>query len=183
MGRVAEGALVAVLLACLFFLAHKGREEQRAYEARVAAVTAFAEQETTRADSAVAAATAASARADSLDNAAGGRAQVVRARVDEIRVVAVPDTCVPFVAPRDSLLDEALAAVAEEKQAYEEQKRATDAVRLAYGAVRVVNDSLRTVLDARPKPRPWYMPTLSITAGAGLRGLDVVVGASWEIRL
>jgi hypothetical protein len=61
----------------------------------------------------------AEARADSVQTFATERVRVVRERVVEVREVEVPASAQPFVAQRDSIIDELLVAVDEKDEAIE----------------------------------------------------------------
>ena len=146
-----------------------------------------------RADSAVTRATRAEAwvdtldaRIDSLTQAVGDsvvvlvkRDTVIRVRVDSVRALPVPDTCAPFVAVRDSLLDEALASAESWKRAYGQQVLIAGLLKASRDTLRVSLDSALAVLRERPKP-PSLLG-LGATCGLGLRGYDCAVGVTVRV--
>lgn len=172
--------VVAVLVTT--FSAIRDRRERDAYEARAERTEQVADSLLQLADSALASADEHTTRADSLEQEADGLRAQVRARVAVIREVEVPDTCAPFVAPRDSALDDALAVADAYEAALEESVRAGAAKDVAIASLRVGYDSLATVLRARPKPAEWWKPTIGVTVGACSNG-DVpcaAVGLTWS---
>ena len=119
------------------------------------------------------------ARADSIERDATQRLQQVRERVVALHDEVVPDTCAPFVAPRDTLLDEALAAADTLRVALDETRLALGAKDSTIAALRTSHDTLRAVVrDAR---RSWK-PTLGVTVGACTSGdfPCAAVGLTWR---
>jgi hypothetical protein len=141
----------------------------REWNERVEEVVRFAEEETARADSAVAEADVWQSRADSIAIEAEARSPIIRERIRLVRdSVPVPDTCYAVVAQRDSLIDEALAEADDWRLAYAAEKAAAEALRSGYNSLLVVNDSLLAVLDDRPRPRPRWAPSLQMGVFAGV---------------
>jgi hypothetical protein len=182
-GWGAAAIIATVVVVGTSVAAHRRNMETRAWEARVQQAEQAAREARTRADSAIVVADSLQTQAQLLFSRAGERIQTVRARVEEVRAVVVPDTCISLVASRDTLIDDALAAAETAQQAYGAERVVAQTLRGSYEGMRVSNDSLLAVLAARPRPRTWWKPTLGVTAGLGVRGLDAVVGLTWEIRL
>ena len=105
----------------------------------------------------------ATARAMRIDTVATERVRVVRERVVELREVEVPAIAQPFVAARDSIIDELLVVVDEKDEVIAEYVTAADFLRQQVGLMTMRGDSLVAVLDQRPGPRKWWIPS----AGAG----------------
>lgn len=122
------------------------------------------------------------ARADSIERDATERVRQVRERVVALRAVVTPDTCAPFVAPRDSAIDDALAAADTLGLALDEARLALRAKDSMIGVLRLSHDSLLAVVRERPKPRPKWKPSLGVTVGACSTGEApcAAVGLTWS---
>jgi len=184
-----EIGLVALLLVSAFVVIRMDvadRRQWREWEetrdsvaAHVAAEAQAAADATLRADSAEARAAAAEAVADEL----AGR---TRERVVEVRRVEVPVAAQPFVAPRDSIIDDLVVE--------------NDSLRAANGALHEANDELRAalwgtqrsvaelqeVIDLVPGPKAWWKPELGAGVFVGLcTGNEVCAGSgltlTWRI--
>lgn len=183
--------LVVAAVVVLAFLAGAqagDRSAAKEWEARAMAATdssrvamAAVAEATAAADSAEARADAALARADSL----GRRTPE---RVVEVREVEVPAYAVPFVAPRDSIIDDLLAENTALRVAEMERKAEVVSLRVALGRATASIASLQAVLDDRPRPAPWWRPSVGLGAfvgvcdnGRGCKGLGLT--ASWRIAL
>lgn len=169
--RVPRNLLIAVvvLVAAAAVSGYCVDAKFRAWNERVETVLEFAEEETARADSAVAEADVWQSRADSIAIEAEARSPIIRERIRLVRdSVPVPDTCYAVVAQRDSLIDAALAEADRWRAAYEAERSAADRLREGYNALLVVSDSLVAVLEDRPKPRPRWLPSLQVGLFAGI---------------
>ncbi|MEE8608890.1 MAG: hypothetical protein V3S55_14895 [Nitrospiraceae bacterium] len=107
-------------------------------------------------------------RADSLDASATGRVRVVRERVVEVREVEVPAIARPFVAVRDSIIDELLVAVDEKDDAIAEYVSVNEFLRQESQKFEIRGDSLEAVLLDRPGPRKWWMPQTGVGGFVGM---------------
>jgi hypothetical protein len=105
-----------------------------------------------------------SARADSLAENARERGRQVKSRVAAVRAVVAPDTCAPFVAQRDSIIDEQDSVIGTWERAYDASLRAIGDLKLSNEALQVRGDTLAAALSARPKPRSRLIPS----PGAGV---------------
>ena len=105
----------------------------------------------------------AEARAEAVNTQATERVRVVRERVVEIREVEVPSIAQPFVAVRDSIINELLVVVDEKDEVIAEYVSVVDFLRKQSRKFEIRGDSLEAVLIDRPGPRKWWMPQL----GAG----------------
>lgn len=107
-------------------------------------------------------------RADSLDVSATERVRVVRERVVEVREVEVPAIARPFVAARDSIIDELLVAVDEKDEAIAEYVSVNEFLRRESQKFEIRGDSLEAVLIDRPGPRKWWMPQTGVGGFVGM---------------
>lgn len=148
-------------------------EQSRADSARAVAAVL-------QADSAERVATAAEARANEL-------AERTRERVVEVREVEVPAEAEPFVAPRDSIIDELLVENDNLRTANAHLRVAVDTLRAALFRTQGTVRDLQVVLEERPGPRPVWQPEvgLGVFAGACTDGPCAGVGltATWRVPL
>lgn len=178
-------ALAAALAVGGLFVDTKFRE----WNERAEHALAFAEEESARADSLHSEADALRERADSIAADASARSPVIRERIRLVRdTVQVPDTCVSFVAQRDSIIDEVVEQADAWEDAYIAEREAHDLTRAAYSLLLGVNDSLRVVLEDRPRPRPTFMPSLEVGPFVGFCAdgrpcVGVGVGLTFKVRL
>ena len=100
--------------------------------------------------------------ADSLKQQSTERVRVVRERVVEVREVEVPAIARPFVAQRDSIIDELLGVVEMQEEVIEEYVTVAEFLRRQSGAFEMRGDSLEAVLLDRPGPRAWWMPKTGV---------------------
>lgn len=183
-GRAAVGLVVILVIAASLgrLYTHQAGE----WEQRAASAAERARAERVRADSATAAAAFATAQADSLARAADQREVKVRERIVYLRAQPVPDSCQTFTAPRDSVIDSLLVVVDDWKGAYHVQSAASSSLRTANRILSESNDSLLQVIDARPRPRPWYIPEIGVGPFVGACTTGPCAGAgltlSWRIR-
>lgn len=160
--------------------------EFREWNRRVEEVQEFAESETARADSAVARGRAAQAAAD-LTRAEAVRLTIAnRERIAALDTV-VPEECEEVVAVRDTLIREVLVESDTWRLAFEKQRKASTQFISAQRRQSVVIDSLMLVLDARPRPRPAWLPTVSVGPFVGfcVNGqpcAGIGVGLTWKVR-
>ena len=121
-----------------------------------------------RADSAIAAAASIGGVAIWLALAAEGRAQGARERVVVVDTVVVPAPCVPFTAPRDTIIDTLFVAVDTWRTAFDEGIAANTLLRDGLTLVTESRDSLALVLADRPGRRQWWVPQLGMGGFAGV---------------
>lgn len=184
-----ELGLVALLLGIVWFAIHSAQRNSAAWaewEETRDSVLAEAEAEaraaadaTLRADSAEARAAAAQAMADEL-------AERTRERVVEVRRVEVPVEAEPFVAPRDSIIDDLLVVVDSLSEANYQLAEANDELRMALFGLERTNAALQEVIADVPGPEPWWKPQLGAGVFVGLcTGNEVCSGAgltlTWRI--
>jgi hypothetical protein len=155
---IATAVLVAAVVVSGWCVDARFRE----WNERVERVEEFAEAETARANAEADRADGEKARADSAVTAARERAPEIRERIVRVREESPPDPA------RDSIIDDLAADNEQLVQAYDSVSTAYDRLRGSYNSLLVVNDSLSTVLDARPKPRPRWMPSLQVGVFAGV---------------
>jgi hypothetical protein len=152
----------------------------------VQTVEALAASERARADSLAGRARELAVRADSLARRTARVDTVLRTRIVEVRAQPVPDTCAPWIAERDSLIDAAVAQADSWREAYGQQVLVTGLLEAAQAGLRLANDSLSAVLAGRPRPPPWWRPTLGIGPFTGVCTSGVCAGVgvtlSWRIR-
>lgn len=184
-----EIGLVALLLGIVWFAIHSTQRHSAAWaewEETRDSVLAQAEVEaqaaadaTLRADSAEARAAAAQAVADEL-------ATRTRERVVEVRRVEVPVAAQPFVAPRDSIIDDLSEENDSLRVANSALHEANNELRAAlWGTQRSVAE-LRGVIDLVPGPKAWWKPELGAGMFVGLcTGNEVCAGTgltlTWRI--
>lgn len=174
-------ALMAVALVAAAFSAVWIRKEWSRFEARAVRAEQVADSLGQVADSAFVVADEHAVRADSAEVAADELRAQVAARVAVVREVVVPDTCAPFVAVRDSLIDDALETADSYKAALDERVAEVVALRTAGRVLEESNDSLLAVLRARPKPRSRLIPSVGVTVGVCSTGDApcAAVGLTW----
>lgn len=175
-------AILAISIGYGFFYRHSRSEwetrvertlnDAKAWEARAGVFRQLAEQH--------------EARAEAIDSKATERVRVVRERVVEVREVEVPAIAQPFVAVRDSIIDELLVVVDEKDEAIEEYVSVVDFLRRESASFEVRGDSLEAVLIDRPGPRKWWMPQTGVGGFVGMcSGGGVCSGVgltlSWSI--
>jgi hypothetical protein len=173
-----------LVLAAITYGLFEYRDE---WNARVEHALEFAASETERADAAEAVADTAQARADSLASLAAVADTVLIDRIVRVRAEPVPDTCAPFVARRDSIIDEAVARGDRWRGAYFAKSKEATSLREALAAVRVANDTLVAVLNDRPIPLPAWVPEIRAGAFGGMCTTGpcagVGVGVTWRIKI
>lgn len=157
------------------------------WEARAEAAERFSAEKQWEAAKAEQRADSAAAVADSLARSADERGAQRARRVAEVRGVEAPDTCLPFVAPRDTIIDQLVVEVGEWRGAFEAERLASTELRRAVTALEVGNDSLLSVIQTRPSARPWWIPELGAGPGVFVTPAgEVRVGAgihlSWRLR-
>jgi hypothetical protein len=103
-------------------------------------------------------------RAERAEQSARERGRQVKSRVAAVRAVVAPDTCAPFVAQRDSIIDEQDSVIGTWERAYDASLRAIGDLKLSNEALQVRGDTLAAALSARPKPRSRLIPS----PGAGV---------------
>ena len=182
---------IAAVVAAVVISGYCVDAEFRRWNDRVERALAFAVTEAARADTAVVLAAAISARADSIAAEAAARAPLIRERIRVVRdtvLLPVPDTCRPVVAQRDSIIDDLVVESDQWRVAYFEGKDAASMLLQSYNFLRTAYDSLVVVLEARPKPRSRWAPTLHVGAIAGIcttgqfcAGLGAGVGIEFKI--
>lgn len=156
---------VAVLsIAYSLFYQHQRGE----WESRVEAALDDAKVWEAQAEVFEALADSAEARAEARDARAIERVRVVRERVVEVREVEVPAIAQPFVAVRDSIIDELFLVVAEKDEVIAEFVSVVDFLRREAGLFEIRGDSLEAVLIDRPAPRKWWMPKAGVGPFAGM---------------
>jgi len=160
-------AAVIVLVAAAAFAGIQARRSQE-WENRAVAALASADTLQARADSLVAVADAAEERARQLAWMADEMGRQVRERVERVRDVAVPDTCAPFVVPRDAIIDTLVIVVESWRTAFDEQIKAGVALRSSNLTLRSAVDSLEAVLRDRPGSRSPWVPKLGLGAFTGI---------------
>ena len=179
---VALAAIVVASVAFGFWYDHAAGQ----WDARVESALGEARAADIRSELYLEQAIDASARAEALAEEAGERVQVVTERVVEIREVMVPDTCIPLVAPRDSVIDTLFVAVDEWKEAYETEVSGAALLRLGLQEQTTRGDSLVAVLQDRPGPRKWWVPGVGVGAFTGFCSGETCSGVgvtlSWRIR-
>lgn len=142
--------------------------EWREWDRRATAAEARSDTLSAYADSLVFVADSAIARGDSLAFVADTATGRVVVRWREVAAEPAPDTCAPFLAARDSVISDALAAAADWELAYDTLYTAAARLRVAYDTLHIAHDSLRVVLADRPRLRPWWAPKVSVGAFAGV---------------
>lgn len=132
-------------------------------------------------------ANSAEVRAEAVNVKATERVRVVRERVVEVREVEAPAIAQPFVAVRDSIIDELLVVVKEKDEAIAEYVSVVAFLRQESKAFELRGDSLEVVLEDRPGPRKWWMPKLGLGPFTGVcqgggfcSGVGVTL--SWSIQ-
>jgi hypothetical protein len=161
-------AAVVLVVAAAAVAGHFARSSQE-WEHRASSALASADTMRVRADSLVAVADAADERARQLAIVADEVGRQVRERVVAVRGVAVPDTCAPFVVPRDRIIDTLLLVSDDWRLALDEQIRSGAALRGANLSLQMAVDSLYDVLDDRPTRRRFTLiPKVGVGGFAGV---------------
>jgi len=184
-----EIGLVALLLVSVFVVIRMDVAERRQWReweetrdsvaAHVAAEAQAAADATLRADSAEARAAAAELVADEL----AGR---TRERVVEVRRVEVPVAAQPFVAPRDSIIDDLIVENESLRVANSALHDANDELRSALFRTQRSVAELQEVINLVPGPKSWWKPELGAGVFVGLcTGNEVCAGTgltlTWRI--
>lgn len=185
MGRNVVTALAVLVAVSVGYSILYGRN-QSAWEDRVQVVLKDAELLKTQAEVYSRLATEASIRAARIDTVSIERVRVVRERVVEVREVEVPAIAHPFVAPRDSIIDELLVAVDEKDEAIAEYISVAEFLRQESGMFEMRGDSLEAVLMERPGPRKWWIPQVGVGPFVGMcqgGGICSGVGVTLSWRL
>lgn len=164
------------------------RAQASRWEARVDKVSEVARRETARADSLIAVATDARKRADAMVTVAETKSRAVQTRILRIRELtpAAPDTCGPFVAARDSVIDDLTNVNSTLMLAHRESTAALDTLARAFGIVHGQVDSLSAVLHTRPRQRSRLVPRVAAGPFVGIcSDLRPCMGAgvtlSWSV--
>lgn len=191
MNRIINVAAAVLLVAAAALVFRVVRMSARydaaevAWNAKADSALAYAALESARADSAAQEADYFEAKAELNAKLADERGRAVRERVVEVRAVEVPDTCVTFVAPRDSLIDSAIEEADTWRAAYEDEHTANLWLHTANASLTAVNDTLTLTLQSRPKPRPSWMPRVGVGPFVGVCPNGVCAGVgitlSWSI--
>lgn len=151
------------------------------WESRAQAAEQLAQQQVARADSAESRAAMFEARAEDLARTAVEQGRRARERAEVVRVVEAPDTCAPFLAARDSVIDEALTAVETWEAAHAFQVAVNAELHVSIDALRVAVDSLNAVVASRPKPRSKLLPRVGPFVGVCQNGaICAGVGLQWS---
>lgn len=182
------GALVLVFVSLLVTQCQQDREAewenrverlQGAYAATSERYARALRAEEARADSA-------ESRAQDLD----ARRPVVRERIDSVRVETPPELeNHPAIVQRDQIIDSLVVSRDAWRGLFREEQAANVRLRGLLEETRAHADSLSAVLDDRPGPRPWYVPTVTVGPQAGLdpmtgrpyKGVGVTLG--WEVEI
>ena len=144
------------------------RHNRSEWEARVESTLKDAEAWKTQAMVFREMADSAQARAEVVNASATERVRVVRERVVEVREVEVPAIARPFVAARDSIIDELLVAVDQKDEVIAEYVSVTEFLRRESQKFEIRGDSLEAVLVDRPGPRKWWMPQTGVGGFVGM---------------
>jgi DNA repair exonuclease SbcCD ATPase subunit len=143
-------------------------------------VNALAEADKARADSLQQFAEALQQHANKQKQESDERERRLRRRVATLEGEVVPDTCAPFIAERDELLEEALdvidqkdAVILTQRAALDYEKQRADALEQRGDRLQVANDALAKTLANVPKQR---RVGLGVTVGYGVKGWDAVAG-------
>jgi len=191
--------LIAIVLLILFGLvlvwgiaeavgAYQRRVSE--YERRAQTAEAFARVTLAWSDSVGAMADSIEAENVELALRTARRDTVVRVRYRDVLIreelLPAPDSCIPFIAVRDSIIREGMAIIDSTRAAYDREVVVSGMLRLSRDTLRVAVDSLVNVLHDRPGQRPWFIPTLGVgpTLGWCLDGPCAGVGVSlaWRVR-
>ena len=160
------------------------------YERRAQTAEAFARVTQAWSDSVGLRADSIEAENVELASRTAQRDTVVRVRYRDVLVreelLPAPDTCIPFIAVRDSIIREGLAIIDSTRAAYDREVVVSGLLRLSRDTLRTLSDSLYAVIRDRPGPRPWWVPSLGVGPVVGwcLDGPCAGVGASlaWRVR-
>jgi hypothetical protein len=111
---------------------------------------------------------------------------VVRERVVEVREVEVPAIAQPFVAQRDSVIDDLLVALDEKDEVIAEYVSVVEFLQRESASFELRGDSLEAVLEDRPGPKKWWMPEAGVGPFVGMcQGGGICSGVgltlSWRI--
>ena len=159
------------------------------YQQRVENVLGLVEVNRNRADSLAIEAEELGFLADSLAVVAARRDTVIRERIVRVRdsLPPAPDTCLAYIAPRDSIIDSLLATSTMRETAFVAQVEASARLRAAYASATANIDSLVNLIHDRPRPRLW-LPALTggVFAGYCFDGrpcAGVGLGLQWRLPI
>jgi len=176
---------VAILAAVLVTRSFIGQRDAE-WQARVERERARAEVSLTVADAATTKAATLQIVADSLRIEAESQDTVI---VTQIRnLPAPPPDCVPFTAPRDTVILTLKRQQMTTIAALRMQREANALLRIAEASAHSAADSLAAVLDDRPKPVSPLIPKVGVGPTFGICSTGepcfaVGVQLTWEVNL
>lgn len=184
-----ELGLLALLLGVTWYAIHSAQRHNAAWnewEETRDSILASARVESRAAADATLRADSAEARAAAAQRVADELATRTRDRVVEVRRVEVPVEAEPFVAPRDSLIDELIVEADTLRAANSALREANSQLRLALGRTESVAAAYREVIEDVPGAEPWWKPQLGAGVFLGLcTGNEVCAGTgltlTWRI--
>ncbi len=160
-------ALAVLVVASVGYGLLHGRTTSK-WETRVEVALTEARVQKARAETFAELADSALAEIETAKGVTTERVRVVRERVVEIREVEVPAIAQPFVAARDSVIDELLVAFDEVDEILTGYVTVVEFLRQESWAYQVRGDSLEAVLVDRPRPRRWWVPQVGVGGFTGV---------------
>lgn len=178
---------LVVLLLILVWRDARRERERTGWEDRVDSALVVADSLAGVAGEAEQRAREAESEAQRLGAEAASTERRARQRVVEIRVVEVPESAVPYTAPRDSVIDSLRVVVDQLHKVIELERVAKSELRRALGTSESGRRLLDSVLNDRPGPEPWWKPAVGVGPFVGVCNTGVCTGLgfnlTWKVPL
>lgn len=180
--------VVAAIAVALFVLDSCWRSQNAEWEARVERVQEQARQDSAATQEHIARADVLEQQVDVLQRRVSNRDVAIDGLRDAIASAPIPEESIPAVTLRDELIAEQNAQINDLTVALDIEREAAAELRLALDDSISRGDSLSAVLDDRPRPKPSWLPRISIGPFAGIctdasTCTGVGVQLSWEVKL
>ena len=180
-----ELGILALLLGFVWFAARSEfahRADWAEWEESRDSVAAYVAAEAQAAADAILRADSAEARAAAAEEVADELAGRTWERVVEIRRVEVPVAAQPFIAPRDSIIDNLIEENGSLRVAIGELQVANKDLRAALWKTQNSLEALQEVIADVPGPKPWWNPELGAGVFVGLcTGNEVCAGTGFTL--
>jgi len=180
--------VAAALAVALFAFDSCRRSSNAEWEARIERVQEQARRDSAATQKHIERADELEQQVDALQRRVSQRNVAIDGLRTAIEAADVPEEAIPAVTLRDRLIDELTLQTSDLTVALGVEREASAELRLALAHSISRGDSLGAVLDDRPRPRPGWLPRLSIGPFAGIctdasTCTGIGVQLSWEVKL